>query len=155
MHRIFHLLEREQQGVPRDPAYNRVDDPANRDRDVPAKSNRLQFNVDATIPFLEPGEAVEAPDVAAALVRWKFLLVRPAVVPNLLHARRVRGAVPAQFVELEIAGLVFSVERSLGYGLLVHHAHRVLVAAPFSTERLGIDNCRFVKLIVVTVVTDR
>src|SRR5208337_5231699 len=155
MHRIFHLLEREQQGVPRDPAYNRVDDPANRDRDVPAEGNRLQFNIDATVSLLEPGKAVDTPDVAAALVRWKFLLVRPAVVPNLLHARGMRGAVPAEFVELQIAGLVFSVERSLGYSLLVHHAHRVLVAAPFSTERLGIDNCRFVKFIVVTVITDR
>ena len=119
------------------------------------EGNHLQLNIDATVSLLEPGKAVEAPDVAAALVRWKFLLVRTAVVPNLLHACGMRSAVPTQFVELQIAGLVFSVERSLGYSLLVHHAHRVLVAAPFSTERLGIDNCRFVKFIVVTVITDR
>src|SRR5271166_5266113 len=155
MHSLFHLLKRDQHGVPRHPAHNRIDYPANRDWDVPAEGNRLQFNIDATISLLEPGEAVEAPDVAAALVRWKFLLVRPAVVPNLLHARGMRGAVPAEFVELQIAGLVFSVERRLGYSLLVHHAHRVLVAAPFRTEGLGIDNCRFVKLFVMTVITDR
>src|SRR5271165_5006034 len=155
MHCPFHLLERDKQRVPRDPAHNRIDHPANRDWDVPAEDDRLQFNIDATVSLLEPGQAVDPPDVATTLVRWKFLLVRPAVVPNLLHARRVGGAVPTEFVEPEVAGFVLAVECRLGYPLVVHHTHRVLVAAPVRAERPGIDNCGFVKLLIATVITDR
>src|SRR5271165_2050829 len=150
---LFHLAKRCQQRGLRDVAHNGCDHPANSNRDVPAERHRLKFNVDPTISLFKPGDAVEPPDVAVTLARWKVPLIRPAIAANLLHTCGIANAVPTPRIELEIAGFVFAVECGFGDDLLVHNTHRVLIASSGGTERLGIDNSRLVEILVVVIIT--
>src|SRR3974377_1019067 len=89
------------------------------------------------------------------MIRRKLLLVRAAVMPDLLHACGARDAIPSHIVDPVVAGLVFHVERSLGYGLLVYYAHGVLFTRPVPAEQFGINNRGLVILLVVAVIADR
>src|SRR5271166_1816358 len=80
---------------------------------------------------------------------------RLAVMPDLPHPGGVRDAIPPPLVKLEVAGFVFHIERSLGYGLLVDHAHRVFVTGTISAHQLRINNRGLVKLLVAAIITNR
>ena len=81
----------------------------------------------AAVSLLESGNTVKTPDVATALAWWKLLLIRLAIVTNLLHTPCIGGAVASPIIGVEIRRLVFDIERGLRYDLPVHHPHPVLV----------------------------
>jgi len=98
--RVRRLPERSRERPSREAADNRLDYPPEGRRNIPAQSDRVEFEVDAAVTFQISRYVKEPPDKSVAFAIIQNVLPGGAILFYFLDSGRTRNAVPLPIVDM-------------------------------------------------------
>src|SRR5208283_6047266 len=136
----------------RQAADDRVNQPAQAERDIACKRNGLAFQVHAAVALLESPERIQAPHKAVIVTRRQFALMGARVF-DLCNACGERLTVPARAIQPHVVYVMLGVEDNCQY-LLLDDAEKDVEVAVVPAEKARIDDLGPIDVLVAVVVFD-